>query len=326
MKAGLRRWPLKHGGDMRRLSRGRADEGTDEHGFEGGTSHVSIDVSYPLVPRILGLSPHGIFAAVGIGVGLWLLIRNLRQAGLPTDPAYRAVTWGVVAAIIGARVDYVVSHPTQFRSAASLVALWGGGLALFGGLIAGIAVATAVLMKGRVSPVGYLDIAAPSFPLAIAIGRVGDLMMGDHLGKPLGGGPGVGYRIAAGAPLAPGFAPTPAALPGVGQTCEDPALFFATCSYHLTAGYDLVGTALIALVLIIVETRLPGLRISLFGLLYGTQRVLLDFTRGIDERPLFGLTGTQLISLVVIGVSGAAVVAAVWRGRRSRYASPTVVS
>ena len=278
---------------------------------------ASIDVSYPPIPQLLGISPHGILAALGIGAGLWLLVHRLRTAGLPVDPAYRAVSWGVAAAIVGARVDYVISHPQDFSSLLDMLALWRGGLALFGGLIAGTATAAIILFRNRAPVIASLDAAAPAFTLAIAVGRIGDLMLTDHLGRPTGDSVGIGYRIIAGSQLAPGFGPSPAVAPTAGQSCRDLGAYYAGCSYHLTAGYDLLGATLLTVLLLILSTRaLPrGALIATFGLLYGTQRLLLDFTRGIDERPLAGLTGTQLLSVVIILASSGVLLWLIVRGR-----------
>ena len=281
---------------------------------------ASIDISYPPIPQLLGISPHGLLAAVGIGAGLWLLVHRLRSRGLPVDPAYKAVTWGVAAAIVGARVDYVISHLQDFSSLGEMVALWRGGLALFGGLIAGTATAAIILFRNQAPVVASLDAAAPAFTLAIAVGRTGDLLLTDHLGRPIGDSFGIGYRIIAGSQLAPGFTPSPAVTPAGGQSCSDLGTYYAGCSYHLTAGYDLLGATLLTVLLLILSTRAlrPGVLIATFGLLYGTQRLLLDFTRGIDERPLLGLTGTQLLSILLI-LAGAAVL--VWLLARPRRGS-----
>lgn len=88
---------------------------------------ASIDVSYPPVPQILGLSSHGVLAGLGIGVAVWLLVRRLQHRSLPVDPAYKAVMWGIVASIIGARADYVISHRQSYTSAADVFALQNGG-------------------------------------------------------------------------------------------------------------------------------------------------------------------------------------------------------
>jgi hypothetical protein len=79
-------------------------------------SSPGLDITYPPLPSVLGILPHGILAAIGIAVGAWLLIRRLRAENLPVETAESALMWGIPAGIIGARLDYVISHPGQFSS------------------------------------------------------------------------------------------------------------------------------------------------------------------------------------------------------------------
>jgi len=59
-----------------------------------------------------------------------------------------------------------------------------------------------------------------------------------------------------------------------------------------------------------------GTAISFWALWYGAQRLGVDFTRGIDERPALGLTGTQLLAIGVVaaGMVSLAVILARHRG------------
>lgn len=275
-------------------------------------------ITYQPVPTVLGISPHGILAAVGIAVGALLLLRRLRRRGLPTTGVETAFELGIPAGIVGARADYVISHPGQFGSIGQVLAIWQGGLALFGGLIAGVGTGVLVLRR-RNAPLGaILDVAAPSLALAIAIGRIGDLLLTDHLGRPTTSPLALRYLVQVGYHLAPGFGPSPAVAPGLGESCAGVGRFYAGCTYHLSAAYDLAGAAALAVLLLaIARRRLPaGLSVALFGAWYGTQRLLLDFTRGVDERAA-GLTGTQWLA---IGVVLASIVAlpAIYRRRLSR--------
>jgi prolipoprotein diacylglyceryltransferase len=260
-------------------------------------------ISYPPVHAIFGVSPHGILAAGGGLAGGVLLMREVRRRG--TDPATleRALLWAVPAGIVGARADYVISHPHEFSSLGQMLALWQGGLALFGGLIAGLGVGTIIAYRAGIHVMRLLDAAAPSIALAIAIGRIGDLLLLDHLGKPTASTWALAYRIRLGSQLAPGFGPSPAIRPPGGASCADVGRFYVGCSYHLTAGYDLVGSLLLFALLLLLRRRggyRAGVMFSVWTLWYGGQRLALDFARGVDERPLAGLTGTQLLAVAVL--------------------------
>lgn len=63
-------------------------------------------------------------------------------------------------------------------------AVWEGGISLFGGLVGGVLAAVPVMRARRLSFWSLMDAAAPGLALGIAIGRVGDLVVGDHLGRP----------------------------------------------------------------------------------------------------------------------------------------------
>lgn len=260
-------------------------------------------ISYRPVPSVLGLSPHGLLTALGAAVGALLLLREVRRRDLDPAVVERALTWALPAGIVGARADYVISHPGQFHSLGQILAVWNGGVALFGGLIVGLAVGLAVAHRAGAHLPRLLDAAAPGLALAIAVGRIGDLLLTDHLGAPTSSPLALAYRVQAGYDLAPGFGPSPAVSPPPGAGCGEVGRFYAGCTYHLTPAYDLLG-ALVLFGVLMALRRWVGYRagtaISLWALWYGAQRLTLDFTRGIDERPALGLTGTQLLAIGVV--------------------------
>jgi prolipoprotein diacylglyceryl transferase len=282
---------------------------------------VEIAMSFPLIQRFVFLPPHGLFVAIGFLVGSVVLLREVRRRDMSPDVVINAVTWGAFGSIIGARADYVISHPDDFFSEQgfvdSLIAIgkiWEGGLALFGGLIGGVLFALPTLIRARAHIPRMLDATVPGFALGIAVGRIGDLIIGDHLGDAVTGSPWwkpLTYTIRAGSDLAPGFGPSPARPLPAGASCALDAAnpqFFAGCSYHIPALYDLVGSALIFLFLIWLRRRWrfrSGQLACLWAVLYGLQRVLLDFTRSIDERPALGMTGTQLLGVLFATLCGA---------------------
>lgn len=70
-----------------------------------GSEQPALAVSHLPAPSVLGISTHGLFAALGIAAGYWLIVRGLRARDLPSAPAERAIGWGVLAGIVGARAD-----------------------------------------------------------------------------------------------------------------------------------------------------------------------------------------------------------------------------
>ncbi len=145
-----------------------------------------------------------------------------------------------------------------------------------------------------------LDIAAPGLALGIAIGRVSDLIIGDHLGTPTT--LPWGFRYVGGTMPLDG-------VPPVGTVV------------HPVALYDLILTTALMFVLLwfLRSPRATGSVIALFTLWYAGGRIVTDFLR-TDPRRFAGLTGSQLTSILAI----VAVAVALWLRARKRADTPSV--
>ena len=128
---------------------------------------------------------YGILMATAILVGFWLANRRAVAEGLPADHILRAAQWGVVAGLVGARLYEVVfnwDYYGQFPS--KIIAVWEGGLAMHGGLIAGPIVGALLAWKWRLPVLRALDVIAPSMVLGQAIGRWGNFFNEEAFGRP----------------------------------------------------------------------------------------------------------------------------------------------
>lgn len=250
-------------------------------------------ISYQPIQRWGPVSPHGVGTMLGFLLGAIITARRAEQRGIPRDEMYNAVTWGALGAILGARGFYVLAHADNFSSITDVLAVWRGGLTMFGGFVGGLVFGVAYIWRKRF-PLGLaLDSTAPGFVIGVIIGRIGDLIIADHLGRTTNFV--LGYKIPAGAHLAPGYGP-PMYVPGV--------------VVHQTALYDLVGALLLGGFLLLLERRpLPvGAAFSTFSLWYGLERFFIDFTRNrvLIESSFFGLSGSQWAGLMfaVTGLIG----------------------
>lgn len=239
--------------------------------------------TYRPVQRWGPVSPHGIGTAGGFLAGALLMARRAEPRGIPRSESYNAVTWGAVGALIGARGFYVLGHLSDFDSVADMFAVWEGGLTMFGGFVGGLALGLSYIRRNGYSIVQTLEAAAPGFVVGVIIGRIGDILIADHLGRPTGFGGG--YKIPD-APLAPGYGPP---------------TYSAGVVVHHTAVYDLIGALFLLGFLYWLERRRPpaGMLFATFALWYGLQRFLVDFTRNREliESVVFGLSGSQWAGL-----------------------------
>lgn len=232
----------------------------------------------------LSISPHGLGTAIGFIAGAQLLLGTTRRRGIPDQLVYSALTRGAIGALIGARVAYVVNHLGSFESPFAWVQIWNGGISLLGGIAGGLALGLPVMRGAGLRLWPVLDWVAPGLALGIAIGRVGDLIVADHLGKPT--------RFALGYVCPDSDTASPCAAP-VGQAVHQPAL------------YDLIAAAAILALLLAIRSRrrtYDGFLALLFGTLYGIARLGEDFFR-VDETHGTGLTGSQWTALTVASLS-----------------------
>lgn len=257
-------------------------------------------ISWPVVTGIhLGpfmIRPHGLLIGVGFLAGAAVMRRYTRRAGISDDALWRVLEWGLVGGLVGMRVAWDLGHWREMRSLLDYVAVWNGGMSLLGGLIGGVITGGLVARREKLPVVPLLDMAAPGLALAIAIGRLSDLIIGDHLGKPT--------SLPWGFKFEGGMHPL-AGVPPIGAVV------------HPVALYDLLLTTVLFIVLIrfLRSPRAQGSSIALFTLWYAGSRVFTDFLR-MDPRRFAGLTGSQLTSIVLI----AAVLVALRVRDRSRSA------
>ena len=128
---------------------------------------------------------YGILFAAAVVVGLWLADRRARWEGLPADDIARAAQWSVLAGLVGARLYEVAFNWDYYgRFPGKIIAVWEGGLAIHGGLIAGSLVGVGLATSWRIPILRSLDIVAPSLAIAQAIGRWGNFFNEEACGRP----------------------------------------------------------------------------------------------------------------------------------------------
>lgn len=246
------------------------------------------EISYRPLVRIqlvgdLAVSPHGIFTVVGFLVGAALFLRQTRRLGFEDDTIIPVLTRAALGALVGARVFYVVNHLGSYTSPIEWLKVWEGGISLLGGLFGAMVVAWWSTLRAGLDFLPLLDVGAPWLPLGVAIGRIGDIAIADHLGRtttmPWGfrcpDVPEVGQNV--GSPCAPGQL------------------------VHLTAAYDLLAAACIFGLMLAMQDRVghrEGQQALLLAVLYGVNRFTLDLFR--DDLRRLGLTGSQWAAALVV--------------------------
>lgn len=139
----------------------------------------------PIALQLGGLEVHwyGIIIASGVLLAVYLAIREAQRRDVSEDHILNLVLWSLPFALIGARAYYVLfewqyysQHPAQ------IIAIWHGGIAIYGALIASALVFIIYCRAHDLSIWLVLDIAAPTVMIAQAIGRWGNFMNQEAFG------------------------------------------------------------------------------------------------------------------------------------------------
>ncbi len=256
-------------------------------------------VSYPPIPMLhlggLSLSIHGVFIALAIVGGAWIASRRVERAGGDVAGYQAVLSYAVVGALVGAR--YLTVPAALFDGAGwEVLSPLSGNFSILGGFTGGILAGWWRMRALQLPILPTLDASAPGLALGTVIGRLGCLAIVEHLGKPTSLPWGYGLK--------PGYdvAPQHAALECTATQAGADGL----CGvYHPVAAYDLIGAAVLLVVLVVVARRIllrPGQLFALWMAWYGLQRFVLDFLRSGDAT-IGPITWNQLTGLIA-GMGG----------------------
>lgn len=139
---------------------------------------ITIDIPPTFDIGPVTLAWHGLTIALGILIGALLAGRLARSRGLAVEPLNVIVMLVVVSALVGGRIFYLAEtgrllEPSQWLAT--------NGFTFYGGFVMA-ALTIAIYLRRSGHGAAYLDVCAIALPLGIAIGRIGDVINGEHYG------------------------------------------------------------------------------------------------------------------------------------------------
>jgi phosphatidylglycerol:prolipoprotein diacylglycerol transferase len=271
------------------------------------------------------ISPHGLGIAVGFLAGAYVFTFEANKRGYPEESFNSLLMALLIGTILGSRLGYVFTHLSEFKNPVDILKVYQGGLSQLGGVVGAILFGYVVIRRRALPFLKGLDAAAIPIPLGVVIGRIGDLIIGDHLGKPTSwllafryhGGQLSGYTCDLGrcfTGLSKGLSQTITTREATLRDSHGRVVGHGA-GVHQTALYDLLLTMGLVLLLIWLNRRerRTGILFFTYVVWYGSGRILTDFLR--VENRFLGLTGSQWTSLVGVTLG---VLALIWFALQSR--------
>ena len=124
-----------------------------------------------------GIYWYGIILALGFLAGLLLCMRQAPCYGLTEDNVLDLVLWAVPCCVLGSRIYYVLVYLDLYRTASGgldwgrIIAIWDGGLAIYGTIIAGALVAFFYTRRKKIRFGALADLCVMGLLLGQIIGR-----------------------------------------------------------------------------------------------------------------------------------------------------------
>ncbi|MCC6175780.1 MAG: prolipoprotein diacylglyceryl transferase [Chloroflexi bacterium] len=238
---------------------------------------IAID---PVLVRLgpLMVTWHGFFTAVGVLAGIWLTTRLAVERGFTEDDIMSLALWCVVGGIVGARLFHVVDAWDYYaKSPTMILRVNEGGLAIWGSIIGG-PIGGAIYCRIRgLSATRLLDLGGLGLMLGMAIGRLGDVINGEHHGAATG-------------------------VPWSVRYTHPDTLGDLNVPVHLAVGYELVwDVAVLSFCLWLLHRRtLPRDSMVFWTMiaLYSAGRFVVQFFR-LDQPFVWGLSQAQFLAFTV---------------------------
>lgn len=258
------------------------------------TSAILLTIKIGLDPtlfEVVGLEVtwHGLFTALGVVAGVAMAVFLGRRVGFQEDAIYNVALALVIGGIIGARGLFVLENWSQFEDdLGGIFSINTGGISIYGALIGGTIGAWGYAYITRLPNIPKAaDIAAIGGILGMAVGRIGDVINGEHFAETTS--------------LPWGFLYTNADSPSVRAGFVD--------AQHPAVAYELLGDLAIFAVLLLIYQRgtRSGVTFFSFMFLYGALRLGVSFLR-LDDIVLLGLRTAQLISIASMAVALPAII------------------
>lgn len=237
--------------------------------------------------------------------------KKVTQTVHPHEIMGSVLVWAAVAGFAGAKIFHNLEYISDFMKDPIEGLLSFSGLTFYGGLICGGAAVLYVAYKNGIKPLHMLDVGAPGMMLAYGIGRIGCHLSGDG---------DWGIANLAPKPSWLSWAPDwvwatkyPHNVINEGVPIKDCVGKFCMelpDPVYPTAFYEVLMASVIFIFLWSIRKKInvPGLLFSIYLILNGLERFMIELIRVNSKYHVAGLSFTQAeliaVILIMLGVIG----------------------
>ncbi len=126
---------------------------------------------------------YGMLIGLGFLLGILYCSKNSRRFGIEPDDVYDVLIWLIPLSIVGARLYFVLFRlPEYLAEPARIIKVWEGGLAIYGGVIAGVLTAWVICRKKKIPLGAFLDLLVFGLLIGQILGRWGNFMNREAFG------------------------------------------------------------------------------------------------------------------------------------------------
>jgi len=237
-------------------------------------------------PVFLHLGPiniywYGICITVGVALGLAFINKKAQQSEFEKY-ILDLMVWSIVGGVIGARLLFVILKWSDYSSFSEMINLSGGGLSIHGAVLGGMVGLILIARKYKLPILKALDLFVPGVLIGQLVGRLGNFFNQEAFGPPTN----LPWKMFV-API------------------NRPINFPDESFFHPTFLYEMVGLALILILILYLSKRLmrAGTIFLTYVIAYAILRFMIEFVR-VDSDYLLELTIAQWGSLAMIITSG----------------------
>lgn len=260
---------------------------------------------FPDIRTLVQLGPfsitwYALLIMSGAGIAYWISLKNIEKVGYEKNRVEDLFMGALIAGFLGARIWYVLFSPnlaSYLANPISILAIYEGGLAIQGGLIAGVGYGYWYTKRHSINFWQWADLIVPNILIAQAIGRWGNFMNQEAFGQIV---PESFYN---------NFPMWFKEMMFINGAYQQPTFLYESVA-------NIIGWILIVLVLKRISKIKRGDLTFAYLMWYGATRFFIEGMRS-DSLMIGPLRIAQIISLIFVGVGLAG-----YFGAFRRYITP----